>query len=134
LTPELGDAATASCPQWRNLGTSFDPMNPLPPITTVFMNGSLCFDLYFSNQPMALAERNKRQLKCLLHNLSGILLGQRHSVDMLKTMFADCARRILKATESPCFAAAANSGPFFAFAEKSRAPLSRLFPSGHGGS
>jgi hypothetical protein len=66
LTPQWGDAATASSPRWRNLGTSFDPMNPLPPITTIFMNGSLCFDLYFSNQPMALAKRNERQLKCLL--------------------------------------------------------------------
>ena len=50
-------------------------------------------------------------MKCFLHIVFGILLGQRHSVDMLKTMFADCARRILKATESPCFAAAANSRP-----------------------
>jgi hypothetical protein len=38
LTPELGDAATASCPCWRNLVTSFEPMSPLPPITTIFMN------------------------------------------------------------------------------------------------
>ena len=31
------------------------------------MNGSLCFDLYFSNQPMALAKRNERQVKPNLH-------------------------------------------------------------------
>src|SRR5499425_2694995 len=37
LTPELGDAATASCPCSRNLVTTFDPMSPLPPITTIFM-------------------------------------------------------------------------------------------------
>src|SRR5437879_13572989 len=103
-TPQCGDAATPSCPRWRNLGTSFDPMNPLPPITTIFMDGSLCFDLYFSNQPMALGKRNERQLKCFLHNIFGILPGPRHSVDMLKTVFADCARRILKATDTPCFA------------------------------
>jgi len=36
LTPELGDAATASCPCWRNLVTSFEPMSPLPPITTIY--------------------------------------------------------------------------------------------------
>jgi hypothetical protein len=76
--------------------------------------------------------RTERQLKCFLHIVFGILLGQRHPVDMLKTMFADCARRILKAAESPCFAAELAS--FFAFAEKSRAPLSRRFPSEHRGS
>src|SRR6516162_7176027 len=37
LTPELGDAAIVSCPCSRNLATSFDPMSPLPPITTIFM-------------------------------------------------------------------------------------------------
>ena len=37
LTPELGDAATTSCPCLRSLLTSFDPMSPLPPITTVFI-------------------------------------------------------------------------------------------------
>src|SRR5436309_9444839 len=37
LTPELGDAAIASCPCSRSLMTSFDPMRPLPPITTIFI-------------------------------------------------------------------------------------------------
>src|SRR6266852_1869995 len=37
LTPDLGDAAIASCPCSRNLVTSFDPISPLPPITTIFM-------------------------------------------------------------------------------------------------
>jgi len=37
LTPELGDAAIASCPCSRNFVTSFDPINPLPPITTIFI-------------------------------------------------------------------------------------------------
>jgi hypothetical protein len=37
LTPDLGEAATASCPDSRSLLTSFDPMSPLPPITTIFM-------------------------------------------------------------------------------------------------
>src|SRR5260370_13069025 len=37
LTPELGDAATASCPCSRSLVTSLDPMSPLPPMTTIFI-------------------------------------------------------------------------------------------------
>src|SRR5262249_48952824 len=37
LTPELGAAATPSCPCSRSLLTSFDPMSPVPPITRIFM-------------------------------------------------------------------------------------------------
>jgi hypothetical protein len=37
LMPEYGDVATASCPSSRNLETSFNPMSPLPPITTIFI-------------------------------------------------------------------------------------------------
>jgi hypothetical protein len=36
LTPESGDAATASWPCSRSLLTSFDPMSPVPPMTTIF--------------------------------------------------------------------------------------------------
>src|SRR6516164_8156411 len=41
LTPEEGEAATASCPAPRSRGISFLPMSPLPPITTIFMPGLL---------------------------------------------------------------------------------------------
>src|SRR6267142_1650662 len=44
LTPELGDAATASCPCSRTLLTSFDPMSPVPPITTIFIIVSFILD------------------------------------------------------------------------------------------
>src|SRR5262249_21676984 len=37
LTPEEGDAATTSWPFLRRLSTSFLPISPLPPITTIFM-------------------------------------------------------------------------------------------------
>src|SRR5262249_23971632 len=37
LTPVLGAAATASCPIALSLVTSFDPIGPVPPITTIFM-------------------------------------------------------------------------------------------------
>src|SRR6266850_3676161 len=37
LTPELGDAATASCPTALSFVTSFDPIRPVPPITTIFI-------------------------------------------------------------------------------------------------
>src|ERR1700687_5975568 len=46
FTPELGDAAIASWPRSRNLGTSFDPMNPLPPMTTLFMVDTSVFVVY----------------------------------------------------------------------------------------
>src|SRR5215467_13896219 len=37
LTPDDGDAGTASWPRSRRMVTSFFPMSPLPPITTIFM-------------------------------------------------------------------------------------------------
>jgi hypothetical protein len=37
LTPVLGDAATASCPCSSSPATSFDPIRPVPPITTIFI-------------------------------------------------------------------------------------------------
>src|SRR5262249_50803160 len=42
LTPEEGEAATTSCPFWRRLFTSFVPINPLPPITTILMFVFIC--------------------------------------------------------------------------------------------
>src|SRR5215467_12844028 len=41
LTPEEGEADTASYPAPRSRGISFLPMSPLPPITTIFMPGLL---------------------------------------------------------------------------------------------
>src|SRR5262245_13918225 len=37
LTPDDGDAAMTSWPCRRRMVTSFFPMSPLPPITTIFM-------------------------------------------------------------------------------------------------
>src|SRR5262245_32541753 len=37
LTPVLGAAARASCPRWVSLLTTFEPMSPVPLITTTFM-------------------------------------------------------------------------------------------------
>src|SRR5215813_7638661 len=37
LTPDEGEADTASWPRPRRIGMSFFPMSPLPPITTIFM-------------------------------------------------------------------------------------------------
>src|SRR3954453_23915127 len=46
LTPDDGDADTASCPRSRRMLTSFLPISPLPPITTIFMSVSwFLFDL-----------------------------------------------------------------------------------------
>jgi hypothetical protein len=37
LTPEFGDAATTSWPSPLRRFTTFEPMRPVPPITTTFM-------------------------------------------------------------------------------------------------
>src|SRR5258705_9182290 len=37
LTPVLGAAATASCPLALSFAMSFDPIRPVPPITTIFI-------------------------------------------------------------------------------------------------
>src|SRR5262245_33311903 len=37
LTPVLGEAATTSWPPRRSMGTVFEPMRPVPPITTIFI-------------------------------------------------------------------------------------------------
>src|SRR5262249_20886898 len=41
LTPVEGEAARTSCPRSPRIFTSFFPMSPLPPITTIFMLGLL---------------------------------------------------------------------------------------------
>jgi hypothetical protein len=37
LTPLLGEAATTSWPPWRRMATVFEPIRPVPPITTIFV-------------------------------------------------------------------------------------------------
>src|SRR5213595_3381970 len=37
LTPVLGDAATTLWPPWRRMATVFEPIRPVPPMTTIFM-------------------------------------------------------------------------------------------------
>src|SRR5215831_1813213 len=37
LTPVLGEAATTSWLPWRRMATVFEPMRPVPPMTTIFM-------------------------------------------------------------------------------------------------
>src|SRR5205814_9626130 len=37
LTPVLGEAATTSWPPWRRMATVFEPISPVPPITTIFI-------------------------------------------------------------------------------------------------
>ena len=41
LTPVFGAAATASCPFCLSFSTTFDPIKPVPPITTTFMTSPL---------------------------------------------------------------------------------------------
>src|SRR6185503_5868158 len=37
LTPVLGEAATTSWPPWRRMATVFEPIRPVPPMTTIFI-------------------------------------------------------------------------------------------------
>src|SRR5262249_3455647 len=37
LTPVLGEAAISSWPPWRRMATVFEPIRPVPPITTIFI-------------------------------------------------------------------------------------------------
>src|SRR2546426_6274981 len=37
LTPVFGEAATTSWPRWRRMGTVFEPIRPVPPITMIFI-------------------------------------------------------------------------------------------------
>src|SRR5262245_53425155 len=37
LTPVWGEAAMTSWPPWRSIGTVFEPIRPVPPMTTIFM-------------------------------------------------------------------------------------------------
>src|SRR5499426_3949793 len=37
LTPVVGEAATTSWPLWRRMATAFEPMRPVPPMTTIFI-------------------------------------------------------------------------------------------------
>ena len=37
LMPLLGEAATTSWPPWRRIATVFEPIRPVPPMTTTFM-------------------------------------------------------------------------------------------------
>src|SRR5262249_3720215 len=37
LTPVLGEAGMASWPRWRRMGMVFEPIRPVPPMTTIFM-------------------------------------------------------------------------------------------------
>jgi len=37
LTPVFGEAATTSWPRWRRVATVFEPIRPVPPMTTIFM-------------------------------------------------------------------------------------------------
>src|SRR3954447_16979047 len=42
LTPVLGEAATTSWSPWRRMATAFEPIRPVPPMTTIFMTALPC--------------------------------------------------------------------------------------------
>jgi hypothetical protein len=48
LMPLLGEAATTSWPPWRRMATVFEPIRPLPPMTTILM---VCPPLSMTGDP-----------------------------------------------------------------------------------
>src|SRR5262245_9002006 len=65
LTPLLGDAATISWPPRRRMATVFEPIRPVPPITTIFMvYPSLVDDLGPLRHSAA---RRRDSERCVLH-------------------------------------------------------------------
>jgi len=53
LTPVFGAAAIASCPFCFSFSTTFDPIKPVPPITTIFMTS-----------PLMMVSRQRRHPSC----------------------------------------------------------------------
>src|SRR5690349_20051178 len=64
LTPDFGDAASASWPCSRSLVTSFDPMRPLPPTTTIFTIVSFLFGC-FETDSQRMTNRSDKTLDCV---------------------------------------------------------------------
>ena len=58
LTPVLGEAATTSWPPWRRMATVFEPIRPVPPMTTIFMIYLPCRRL---ESPCATLQRDEIQ-------------------------------------------------------------------------
>ena len=64
LTPVLGEAATTSWPPWRRMATVFEPIRPVPPITTIFIPNLLV------RSPLALDEGEQvgiDESACVVH-------------------------------------------------------------------
>jgi hypothetical protein len=57
LTPVFGAAASASCPFCFSFATTLDPINPVPPMTTIFMTSPLANSPSISVTPQAVAKR-----------------------------------------------------------------------------
>src|SRR5215470_18591443 len=64
LTPLLGEAATTSWPPWRRMGTVFEPIRPVPPMTTIFIADLLARSPEEMVVPAALGEcRSPRETR-----------------------------------------------------------------------
>src|SRR6185312_15798675 len=63
LTPEEGDAATTSCCCSLSFLTSFDPISPVPPTTTIFMMSFLRDEEVFWGDPKLTREMLWRRVE-----------------------------------------------------------------------
>src|SRR5260370_19256621 len=79
LTPLLGEAATTSWPPWRRMATVFEPIRPVPPMTTIFMvypplsmpgDPQMSSNASVENYPslLGLAEQANHPLDCLIYS------------------------------------------------------------------
>src|SRR6185369_14097350 len=94
LTPVLGAAATASWPLALSFVMSFDPIRPMPPITTIFIYFLLLFGRGRRNHQLLfryllrLSRLNLCDINFLVTDLSSSLRSLRISVTSALTVVA----------------------------------------------
>src|SRR5437870_3665035 len=96
LTPVLGEAAMTSWPPWRRMGMVFEPIRPVPPITTIFIANLLvrCPQAGVCDGRAAsrlVQERDQRLISCDCETYAGILpsvlwTSYRQTLDLLPAL------------------------------------------------
>src|SRR5262245_4620227 len=69
LTPLLGEAATTSWPRWRRMATVFEPIRPVPPMTTIFMVSLPCRRLETLKCEYTSEKKSGPQRACIMQTI-----------------------------------------------------------------
>src|SRR5579863_304461 len=106
LTPVLGEAATTSWPPWRRMATVFEPIKPVPPMTTIFM----------AYPPLRGFTRDRRfiapsrRMKCHVEPIPAVDRDDRQTelrqlgvAELLACRIVDCIRDLLILEAGYCF-------------------------------